>query len=126
MPESLLDYALLWVPTELSQRRLQQPENRFPSWSWAGWHVEVDYETILRTEIGFEPYVADMESLIHRLSIYDWHGPRRVQSSVPVNEDIAKLAIKAGGSLQSDQQFPGAEKCTCLSGPHLAVQRLPN
>jgi len=91
MPENILEYALLWVPTEPSPRRPQKPENAFPSWSWAGWCAEVDYDTIFRNEAGFEPYLADMESLILHLSIYDQYGPRAIQSAVPVNKAASKL-----------------------------------
>ncbi|KAI9797296.1 MAG: hypothetical protein M1835_001314 [Candelina submexicana] len=39
LPESMLDYALLWESTQQLRRR---PD--FPSWSWAGWVGEVQWK----------------------------------------------------------------------------------
>jgi hypothetical protein len=98
MPESILDYALLWLPSKSSRRRCQELGTAFPSWSWAGWHSEADYNTILRAEANYEPYLAGMESIIYGLHIYDQHGFRSIQSLVPLNE---KLAIDARNSLHT-------------------------
>jgi hypothetical protein len=89
MPENILEYALLWSSSQFVQRRCQKVGNLFPSWSWAGWHAEVDYDTIFTTERNFEPYLAKMESFIQELEIHDQQGTRSIQSLVPPNEKIA-------------------------------------
>ena len=46
LPETELDFALLWQPKSCIRRRID-PENGnslFPSWSWAGWIGEVEYK----------------------------------------------------------------------------------
>ena len=45
LPETELDVALLWQPTSVIRRRIDEStgEPIFPSWSWAGWIGEIDY-----------------------------------------------------------------------------------
>lgn len=45
LPETELDFALLWQPASLIRRRVhpQTQKPLFPSWSWAGWIGEVRY-----------------------------------------------------------------------------------
>jgi hypothetical protein len=76
LPESLLVYALLWLPHKPSPCRCQDPGSEFPNWSWTGWSTEVDYDLIVRKVLNFEPYTADMESLVHWLQVYDRDGLR--------------------------------------------------
>lgn len=94
IPEHILEYALLWSTSQSVQRRPQNAGNSFPSWSWAGWHAEVDYEGIFRTEPNVEPYLAKMESLIQELEIHDQQGTRSIQSLVPANEKMKSRARK--------------------------------
>lgn len=89
LPEGILDYALLWTPTKSSERRSDVSQAVFPSWSWTGWHSEADYEMILRTESGFEPYFASLRSLIYQARIYDQGELRTIKTLVPVNEELA-------------------------------------
>ncbi|KAM0259205.1 hypothetical protein ACHAQJ_003410 [Trichoderma viride] len=42
LPESYLDVALLWTPVVLQTRR-ESDQKRFPSWSWAGWVGQAEY-----------------------------------------------------------------------------------
>ena len=86
LPESLLEYALLWSQTDGSlQRRSENSGDVFPSWSWAGWTGPVHYATIYRTEPSYEPFLADMLSLICELHIYDGKTSRFIQSSAATN-----------------------------------------
>lgn len=43
LPESYLDIALLWTPSVLQIRR-ESDQTRFPSWSWAGWTGQAEYD----------------------------------------------------------------------------------
>ncbi|GFP55952.1 hypothetical protein TASIC1_0006012200 [Trichoderma asperellum] len=46
LPESYLDIALLWTPSVLQTRRKskQSQQTLFPSWSWAGWIGQAEYD----------------------------------------------------------------------------------
>jgi hypothetical protein len=108
IPKNLFQYALFWSPNPSAQRRCQKAGNLFPSWSWTGWHGEVDYDTIFRTEHNSEPYFMQMESCIQGLRICDQQSTRSIQSLVRANEKIAMDARMVGrtaspGSVQSDQ-----------------------
>lgn len=62
LPEALFDYALMWVPADVVERRPPAPSgpNRhFPSWSWCGWIGGVSFNVVfdkalqsLRSRIG--------------------------------------------------------------------------
>lgn len=114
IPENILEYALLWSTGQSVARRPQNAGNSFPSWSWAGWHPEVDYDKIFRTEQNFEPYLAKLESLIRDLEIHDQQGTRSIQSLVPANEQIKSTARKSR---------PAA---TTECGNTIGKSRLPN
>jgi hypothetical protein len=43
LPETCLEVALLWLPHTILKRR-EGPNDRFPSWAWAGWVGEVGFE----------------------------------------------------------------------------------
>ncbi|TAQ87753.1 hypothetical protein B7494_g3928 [Chlorociboria aeruginascens] len=44
LPEGILDICLLWMPTSPGSRRITPNDReKFPSWSWAGWILSVDY-----------------------------------------------------------------------------------
>lgn len=96
MPESILEYALLWEASGSFQRRNHYADNVFPSWSWAGWYSEVDYDSIFRLENEFEPYLAEMESLIYGLCIRDHDGLRSINSLVPGNEEMSIVRLSLG------------------------------
>ncbi|MCJ1416988.1 hypothetical protein MMC32_003327 [Xylographa parallela] len=49
LPESVLDIALLWQPTQQLTRRIE-----FPSWSWSGWVGQVTYEKPFRITRGVD------------------------------------------------------------------------
>jgi len=86
MPETLLEYALLWHQTGGPyQRRSEDSGDVFPSWSWAGWTTAADYDTIYRTEPNHEPFLADMQSLICELHICDGKTARFIQNSGVTN-----------------------------------------
>ncbi|OCL02868.1 HET-domain-containing protein [Glonium stellatum] len=93
LPEQLFDYALLWASTQ--PKRRQPPSlgnklnNALPSWSWAGWDAESDYEFIFRVEAGYEPYLASMESFIDRYYLCDGRGSYMIQRHIPINYGIA-------------------------------------
>ncbi|KAE9365726.1 HET-domain-containing protein [Stipitochalara longipes BDJ] len=90
MPEIILEYALLWGQNVgPHQRRSKSSGDVFPSWSWAGWTTAVRYDTICRTEPEYEPFLADMESLICELHIYDGKTARLIQNSVATNLQLS-------------------------------------
>jgi hypothetical protein len=90
MPETLLGHALLWSQTDgPHQRRSEDSGDVFPSWSWAGWTAAVHYDTIYRTEPNHEPFLADLQSLICELHIYDGKTARFVQDSVATNLQLS-------------------------------------
>lgn len=41
LPSSHFDWALLWEPRDAPERRLDEDDERFPSWSWCGWAGEM-------------------------------------------------------------------------------------
>ena len=47
LPQSILDFSLLWCPAEsASTRRAVDGKCPFPTWSWAGWHGRIEYDTV--------------------------------------------------------------------------------
>lgn len=43
MPEAYFDHAICWLPGPgLRERRMTNKERKVPSWSWMGWHGELD------------------------------------------------------------------------------------
>lgn len=43
MPETFFDHAMCWQPLpNLRLRKPMNPDRKLPSWSWMGWHGEVD------------------------------------------------------------------------------------
>jgi hypothetical protein len=52
LPQSELDYCLMWEPCGKLERRIctnnECPNPRFPSWSWAGWIGAVEYKWLER------------------------------------------------------------------------------
>jgi hypothetical protein len=102
LPEQLFEYALLWLhDTKDATRRVGDEGTVFMSWSWAGWDIKADYDELVRTEPNYEPYLADMRSLIHQLHIYDGNSFRKISSLVPTKE---KLSEAMETSLASGQQ----------------------
>lgn len=49
LPDSRIDWAILWRPHRSTQRR-----SMFPSWSWAGWTSRADYHGVIANEAGAE------------------------------------------------------------------------
>ena len=49
LPESVLDVALLWRPTQQLRRR-----GEFPSWSWSGWVGQVTYDKPFKITRGLD------------------------------------------------------------------------
>ena len=86
LPESLLDIALLWRPTQQLERR-----NAFPSWSWAGWVGSVAYDEPFKIKRspdgGFLSFTKDPRGEEGIKPLIRWHKLGSYNNAAPINGD---------------------------------------
>ncbi|XHG05857.1 hypothetical protein AWENTII_009070 [Aspergillus wentii] len=87
LPEAMLDFALLWRPTERLTRR-----RGFPSWSWCGWIGQVAYDNTYHMEYDldgklllFKVVEAGEEGIRPLIRWYIWREEAR--KLIPVNRN---------------------------------------
>lgn len=84
LPDALFDYALLWAPADITERRPPppgQPKYYFPSWSWCGWIGGVDFNVI------FDFALQDLRSCVEKLG----HRYGNSSSLLPVRRSITGI-----------------------------------
>ncbi len=90
LPESMLDYALLW---ESAQQLRRRPD--FPSWSWAGWVGEVQWNVSLpRTWIAWYKQYANGNTIF------------MPQGSLTTNGDLARTTIPSSPKITTPPSIP--------------------
>jgi hypothetical protein len=90
LPESLLDFALLWTPNVHSASRLGS-DRRFPSWSWSMRTGEVNYDTMMRDQPGFEDFFADTLTAVSSWDVHNPDGFYRLQTTLQMIPLIKEL-----------------------------------
>ena len=121
LPETHLDIALLWRPTQPLQRR-----QGFPSWSWAGWKGRVAYDEpfkIDRTNDGrFVAFTRDSSGEEGLRPILRWHIAR-AGKPVPLNGN--GLGIPFDGAVLP-REWENGPYCMDSSGHGGIVQQPPD
>ena len=104
LPEDDLDRALLWTAVEDEERNVCLLRRRgFPSWSWLGWHGEIEYDCWLINPVLVESHKKDFAYYKHGLATRGLSADPDETPEIIVPEN-AELRILSSGIMKIESQ----------------------